>query len=97
MREVTYTDKKGFKYQVLVPDNAPDSAASKGIRIGPPDFGELDLSLRAAVRLNNDLHARGLITYKDVKSRQQEVVAALQAAFRVDAIKITELYFDQCK
>lgn len=92
MKKVVHKDKKGRLFYVNIPDDAPESHASMGIPIGPPDLSDLGLPIATEVRLNNELFNRGLLIRKDVKSRPIEVFAALQSAFRVDAAAITNLY-----
>jgi hypothetical protein len=83
MKQVTYTDGKGKKYEVNIPDNVPDSEASKGIVIGPPDL-QLDLPPELDVRLHNQLHSRGILTLSDALKSRQNLYNALLATFGVD-------------
>lgn len=91
-KETVYTDSYGNKTKVVIPADAPDSDAPKGIVIGPPDLDSLGLPRSIEVRLNNELFARGLLRRADVMKRPQEVFAALQAALRVDVAAVTNLY-----
>lgn len=68
-----------------------DSAPIKG----PPPLDSLKLPRTLMVRLHNELFVRGLVTAEDVRRRPAEVVAALQAAYRVDASAIYNLYNKQ--
>lgn len=92
MRSVQFTDPDGRRFARLIPDNAPDSHASIGIPLGPPDLGPLQLPLAIEVRLNQQLYARGLITPADARGRESEFVAALNAALKVEALAIHRLY-----
>jgi hypothetical protein len=94
-RLVNYEDEDGFLWLVAIPDDAPDSAASMGVPIGPPDLSSLNLPLETARRLNLQLHARGLFTAKDLRKRHHEIFAALQAALRVDTTTIVNLYLEE--
>lgn len=92
MRRLTYEDNKGRKFLVEVPDNAPDSHAKMGVRVGPPDLSSLDLPVKMEVALNNQLFDRGLITRNDIRFRMQELLASLQAAFAIDVQTLEALY-----
>jgi hypothetical protein len=88
MRKVNYTDSAGRKFVVLVRDQDPDSKASSGIRLGPPDLSFLGLPIDVEIRLNNQLFARGMIEVPKL----DEVQYALQAALKVSAQEIAALY-----
>lgn len=92
MRRLVYTDGEGRKTIVQIPDGAPESDGAMGILVGPPPLESLGLPLDVEVRLNNELYNRGLFTGQDIKRRTNEVVAAVIAAYKVDAVKIIELY-----
>lgn len=92
MRQVTYTDTDGRKWQRLLPDSAPDSDARKGVPLGPPSLEPLNLEHDFEVRLHNALFNRGLITADDVRLRPNEVAAALMSALRLDTQTIQALY-----
>lgn len=87
MKQVTYTDSKGKKYEVKLPDNVPDSEASKGIVIGPPNL-QLDLPLELDVRLHNQLHSRGILTLSDALKSRQNLYNALLVTFSTDVDSI---------
>lgn len=93
LRRVTYTDSDGRHKVVLLPAKAIDAEAERGIPLGPPVLEELGLPLETEVRLNNELYHRGIITAKDAQRSRAEIVAALQAALKVDAGRVVELYF----
>lgn len=82
----------GRKYIAVVPDNAPDSHAEWGVRLGPPDLDALDLPAALADRLHAELFNRRLITKADVLMRPDEVSRALMAALKLDALAILALY-----
>jgi hypothetical protein len=92
VRNVEY-EKNGRKYIVQLPDKAPDSDAPKGIPVGPPDIdGLISLPEPFSTRLHNELFARGIFTLSDTMKHQNEIRAALQAAFRIDVSSIQEAY-----
>ena len=93
-RQMDYTDGDGMIKRILLPDGVPDSQAHIGIVIGPPDLSELDLPFNLMVRLNNELHSRGLLTANDVKKNRQAVFGALQSALRLDTTKVVNLYME---
>lgn len=92
MRIVTFKDAQGRKFLVEVPNDAPESHAKLGVRLGPPDLSELKLPLSLEVRLNNALFDRGLIRRGDVRRRLPELIAAWQSVLRVDASILMNLY-----
>ena len=92
MRETTYESADGRKWVVLLPLEAPESQASMGAIVGPPDLSPLGLPDEVAVRLHNELFNRKLITVNDLRHRMPELTAALQLAFRADAQALHALY-----
>ena len=99
MRVVEY-EKNGRRYLVQLPNEAPDSDAEKGIPVGPPNIDDLiSLPEPFSTRLHNELFARRIFTLNDTMKNQNEVRAALHAAFRIDVQVIQEAYqkFEQLK
>lgn len=94
-KRVRHTTKDGEMYDVLIPSNVPDRESVRGIRIGPPDLSGAGLPRSIEVALNNQLYSRKLFTFKDVQHRTSDVVAALMAAYRVDATTIISLYKEE--
>jgi len=93
VRLVDYTDTKGRKYRVKLPDDASDEEAANGIPVGPPDVvDDLGLPEPIATRLHNHFHSRGLWTYRDVKQRPGAVQGALQSALQVDVQLVAEAF-----
>lgn len=92
LKEVTRRDSEGRNWKVLLPENVPESEASRGIPVGPPSLQPLSLPLDVEVRLHNELFARQLYTQADVTSRRQHVAGALMAALRVDVQRLVDLY-----
>lgn len=92
MKTTTYVDPDGRKFAVQLPDDAPNDHAQYGVRVGPPDLGDLNLPLALEVRLNNGLFNRKLLTRADVRKRKQELFAVWQAALHVDSTTLLSLY-----
>lgn len=86
-----YTDNSGRMWAVLVPDSE-DIDPAMGVPIGPPDLTALDLPEETAVRLHNQLFARGILTKSDLKGKQQQLFAALQSAYKVDITTVTQMF-----
>lgn len=86
-----YEDETGRKWTVLVPVGHPEEA-ERGMVLGPPDLAGLNLPEAQAVRLHNELQARGILTARELRGREREVFAALQAAFHVDTAAILGAY-----
>jgi len=91
MKQVTYTDKEGKRYEVLIPDDAPDSDAAHGVIVGPSSLANLKLPKSVEVLLHNQLHSRGILTASDAKRNRQELVNALMATLKVDAERIISI------
>lgn len=92
MRETTYTDEAGRKTYVLLPDDAPDSHAPYGIRVGPPSLEGLELPEEIEIRLHNLLYARRILTVRDARSRRNEVLSAIQASLHSTLQNVLALY-----
>ena len=93
MREIDYTDERGRKYRVKLPDEADDSEAQYGILIGPQAVvDELGLPEPQATRLHNQLHARSIWTAREARKRTQDIFGALQSAFQTDVTSIVNAY-----
>ena len=86
-----YQDDTGRMWAVLMPNDS-DSNPSMGIPIGPPDSSSLGLPEDTAIRLHNQLFARGLLAKNDLKGKQKELFAAIQASYKVDITRVTELF-----
>jgi len=91
-RRVTYTDDAGRRWVVMLPEGKPDSDASMGIPVGPPSLEPLGLPEEIEVRLHNALVDRGLLTERDAKMRRSHLLGALQAALKVDIVRVAALY-----
>ena len=88
--QTSYMDDEGKLWAVWLPEGEEDAA--KGIPIGPQDISGLGLSSDIELALHNQLFHRGLFNHKDIRHNQRELIAALQAAYKVDAQKINNLY-----
>lgn len=91
LTRAVYVDDDGRRWAVLVPPGR-EADAALGIVVGPPDLGAMGLPAAVALRLHNELHARGILTLQDARGRPQELYAALQAAYRMDAAALLGLY-----
>lgn len=89
---IVQIEKLGRKYKVIVPDDADKSTWQYGVVLGPPDLSALDLPPSIAIRLHNELFARGLITKKDASRRITDITGALMAALKTDAQTIHAIY-----
>ena len=92
MRQTTYTDSHGRKFEVLLPVDSDNSQARHGLRLGPPDLSPLGLPLDVEVRLNNELHRRGIITLLDANTQLVRIQEAVNQTLRMSAGKIRDLY-----
>lgn len=91
-RITSYMDAQGRRWAVSLPDNAPESDASRGFLIGPPSLEALGLPVEVEVRLHNELFDRQLLTASDAKARRLDIFGALQTTFKVDTQRIVDLY-----
>ena len=94
LSRVTWTDESGRMWATLVP-HGREADAQMGVPLGPPDTTSLGLPEHLDVALNNELVRRGLLTRDNLRGRDREIFAALQAVFRVDVVKIVRLYQDR--
>lgn len=92
MRQVTYVDEIGRKWAMLVPDNAPDSAAHLGMTLGPVDLDPLGLPRAYAVRLHNALFDRAIFTSQQARKHPHDIASAIKEAMRPDVAAIIALY-----
>lgn len=92
-RVVVWVDDMGRKYNSIIPAGATDGEAVRGVKYGPPPLDVLGLPTDVSVRLHNELFARGLFTYEQVRHSLNEVLGAIQQAFRVDAQIVSALYY----
>lgn len=91
-RRATHREADGGEYTVWMPADAPPAMTAFGTRLGPPPLDELGLPDDTRVRLQNQLNARGILTYDDLRRRRSEAINAIQAAFRVDVNALEVLY-----
>jgi len=89
---ITDTSANGRRSALSVPDDAPQATWPGGVLVGPPDLSGLGLPEEVTTRLHNELFHRGLLRRADVRFRRADVVAALQAALKVDAQLIIDIY-----
>ena len=95
MRQVEYTDERGRKYIVSLPDNVPDSEADKGILIGPPDVVDnLGLHEPLATRLHNELFANKLWNIKIVRRQPKLLFGILHRVLKVDVHRLMSAYME---
>lgn len=94
MRDVEYVSPAGRMYKVRVPDEAPKENYQYGLVIGPPaELVEvLGLPEPIATRFHNALYKRGMLTYRDVVGKRQDLFGAWQSALMVDTEKILEVF-----
>jgi hypothetical protein len=69
MREVTWTDKHGYKRRSLVRDSDPDEMAPQGILQGPPNLEELDWE-GIKRDLHNALMDAELYSWRDIQEKR---------------------------
>lgn len=92
MRITDYRDTEGRIWRVWLPDDAPESDAPMGIPVGPPPLDDLDLPVSVAVRLHNELHARGVWDWTVARARPDLVAQSVRAALRLDTQDVMSLY-----
>ena len=89
MEKIVHIDDKGRKY------DAWKGADDLIIIIGPPEglVDSLNIPEPFATNLHNVLHARNLFHYKDVASKPQSLIGALQEALSIDMQRLSEAFF----
>ena len=93
MKQADWTDGRGRKYRVILPDEANETEAPMGIPLGPPDAVDfLELPEPFATRLHNTLHERGLYRARDIRKNPQAIFGALQSALKVDVHLLMQAY-----
>ena len=69
MREVSWTDKYGYKRRSLVRDSDSDEMASQGVLLGPPNLDELDWE-GIKRDLHNALMDAGIFSWRDCQEKR---------------------------
>lgn len=92
LHEVVYQDEEGRFWRRGLPEGVPDSEAVVGVPLGPPPLSALGLPLDVEVRLHNELFSRGIFNERQASTRLGEVIAAVQAAYRVDAHRVLAIF-----
>lgn len=92
LRRTTFTDPDGRIKAVLLPEEVPDSEASRGVPIGPPDLSALGWPKDIEVRLHNELFYRGILTPTDALKRRGEIASAIQASLKLDTEAVVVQY-----
>ena len=92
MKNVRHTDPTGRVWITSIPDDAPNSHASMGLPIGPPDLSTLELPEELATRLHNALVERNILTWDQFRRNRTAVLGALKWALRADIQRLETLY-----
>lgn len=87
MRKIIWENEAGHKQVSLVRDDDPDSMASAGVPIGPPDLEELDWE-NIKRELNSMLIERGLLTWQNVQSQQNGITSVLLAVLKRPLVEL---------
>lgn len=87
MEQVEHTDEKGRKYQALRDGDGL-------IVLGPPEglVDSLGLPEPFATTLHNILFRRSIFNAAAVSKNPNQLIGALQEAYRLDVQKLTEAY-----
>lgn len=93
MREVTWKDEAGRIWVTLIPDNAPEADAPRGVPLGPPPLTELGLPLEVEVALHNMLVRHRVLTWEDAQTKLSKITAAVNASLRLSAQKVQAVYY----
>jgi len=76
MRIVLYTDNFGLRHRAAVPDGTPDEQAKYGLRMDPPDLGQLDWD-GVRIDIHNALVELGVSNWRDWQQQQAAVQGAI--------------------
>lgn len=69
MKQITWTDERGYRHRSLVRDGDSDEMANQGILQDPPSLEELDWE-GIKRDLHNALVDAGLYSWRDVQRKQ---------------------------
>lgn len=92
LRHAFWTDQDGRIWRTVIPEDAPEHEARKGVPAGPPSLLPLGLPMDVEVRLHNELVARKVFTYDDARRRRADVSNAIVSALKVDTSRVIDLY-----
>lgn len=87
MKRVVYTNSDGFKEVRIVPDNTTANRYQMGVKAGPPDLEELDLSKDDRRKLNNALVEAGFIELEDTNLRRAELLRLIEKTLKVSVLE----------
>lgn len=82
MKQVEYEAPDGRLYAVLIPEDAPDSAARMGIVVGPPELDSLSIPNELMVAVHNQLYHRKIFTYGDARRHRGDIQLAILTALK---------------
>jgi hypothetical protein len=91
MKNVVHIDKNGFKRVYTIRDKDPDSVATQGIPVGPPDIRVLDWN-EIVKETNNLLVDNGILSYEDLNRNNNGISQVINVTIRT---KIMALYKEQ--
>jgi hypothetical protein len=91
MRQVTYTDKRGYARVALIRDEDNADVPELGIPVEPPPIEKI--MRESAQEVQNEFVRMGLLTWQDVVRSQNGVSAALNVLRRkiIEAYKLKEI------
>lgn len=88
MREVFWTDARGYKHRSLLRAEDPDAMADRGIIRDPVDVRAIDWEL-VRQELHNGLVDLGVFTWRDVQRQDKQVTGLILGVLRR---RLVELY-----
>lgn len=92
-RLLDWTDDDGRTWRSQLPDDAPlDADPRYYTPIGPVDTSSLGLPDHIAILLHNELHRRGLLSWRDLRHNRPELDAAIRSALSTTTASIVALY-----
>ena len=80
MKEILWTDRRGYRHRSLIRDDDDESDAPLGLRRDPPNIEDLDWE-GVKKDLHNKLVDQGLCSWRDVQQRgglRGAIVSALK-------------------
>lgn len=88
MEKIEHIDERGRKYVAYQDGEAL-------LIVGPPEelVDDLGLPEPLGTTLHNILYRRGILNFETAKKRPQELIGALQEAYRLDAQKLMDALF----
>lgn len=82
MALVEYTNKQGYIYMKLVPDESDTRDYHMGITVGPPDLDEVPIEEEERLLLHNALAREKLLRYPDLSGNRGKLLELIRRSVK---------------